>query len=80
MKHAYGKSGGPRAEIAQMRKPAHTKKVCGPEMTILLIPAHQKVFTGLYAPSNGSKAVRGRKHQSERFSTFPEVSGPCKLV
>ena len=80
MKAAYGKSGGPRAEIAQMRKPAHAKKVCGRNMTILLIPAHQKVLPGLCVPALGSKAAHGRKHQSERFSTFPEVSGPCKLV
>ena len=44
MKHAYGKSGGARAEIAQMRKPAHAKKVCRRNMTILLISAHQTVL------------------------------------
>ena len=43
MKHAYGKSGGPRAEITQMRKPAHTKKVCRRNMTIILIPAYQRI-------------------------------------
>jgi len=43
MKHAYGKSGGARAEIAQMRKPAHTKKVCGRDMTILLVSAYQRI-------------------------------------
>ena len=51
--------------------------------TLRMGPLHKHASgesPGLNAPSNGSKAALGRKHRSERFSTFPEVSGPCKLA
>ena len=67
MKHAYGKSGGPRAEIAQMRKPAHTKKVCGRNMTILLVSAYQTVLKKARSgPTTGAPAYGELTHISTR--------------
>ena len=61
------KAGVRGQKLLKMRKPAHTKKVCGRNMTILLIPAYQTVLKKARSgPTTGAPAYGELTHISTR--------------